>query len=109
MDEKLTIYIAGPMAGDPDYKTKFDAAESYLLWKGWIVLNPAVLPEGLMPDAYLPICLAMVDAADALVTLKGSEDSNGANIEKAYAKYQKKIVYNGLEEVPLLKEDESDA
>ena len=29
------IYIAGPMRNDPNYKTKFDAAESYLCWSKW--------------------------------------------------------------------------
>mgnify|MGYP002626078591 CR=1 FL=1 len=56
----MTIYIAGAMKGNPDYRTQFNAAESYLIIKGWTVLNPACLQEDLDADAYMPICLAMV-------------------------------------------------
>ncbi len=105
MNETLTpvIYIAGPMKGDPEYQTRFNAAESYLSWKGWIVLNPAMLPQGMQRDAYLPICLAMVQAADAIVLLAGSEHSEGAQLEEKFARYQGgKIIYHGIEEVPTI-------
>ena len=102
------IYIAGPMKFDPDYKTKFDAAESYLTWKGWTVLNPAWLPEGLKPDEYMPICLAMLNAADAIVSLKGSSESDGAKLELRYAEYQGKKTYSGIEQVPVLVDEPVD-
>lgn len=98
------IYIAGPMAGDTDYQTKFSAAESYLTWKGWTVLNPACLPKGLRHGAYMPICLAMLDAADAIVLLEGWRNSQGAKIESEYAGYHGKIICHGLETVPTLPE-----
>ena len=104
-DRMKTIYIAGPMKGDPDYRTKFNAAESYLSLKGWTVLNPACLPEGLRPGSYMPICLAMVEAADALVIFRDVNEYSGAQLEKAYAAYQKKPVYIGLESVPVLQDD----
>lgn len=101
------IYIAGPMNGDPNYETKFNAAESYCSWKGWIVLNPASLPKGLRPTAYMPICLSMVDAADAIVLLDGWQNSQGARIESEYAGYHGKMICHGLENVPIL-EDKAD-
>lgn len=100
-----SIYIAGPMKGDPNYKTKFDAAESYLAWKGWTVLNPAVLPQGLKPHAYMPICLAMLNAADAICALTGSKFSQGATLETDFAGYQGKTIYHGIEEVPDISEE----
>lgn len=100
----MTIYIAGSIKDDPNYRTKFSAAESYLIMKGWTVLNPACLPEDLKPTAYMPICLAMVSAADALVVLAGSESSEGAAVEQKFARYQGIPVYHGLEAVPMPKE-----
>lgn len=100
-----TIYIAGPMKYVPDYRVRFNAAESYLIMKGWRVLNPACLPDGLREDAYMPICLAMVSAADAAVPLIDWKNSRGAEIELKYAEYQGKPVYTSLESVPALTED----
>lgn len=100
---KLSIYIAGPMAGDPDHHTKFMAAEAALMMKGWIVINPDCLPEGLERGDYMPICLAMIQAADTVVMLKGWEDSKGACIERAFAAYNGKKIYTGIEEVPVLR------
>ena len=97
---RRTIYIAGQMASDPNHKTKFDAAETYLIWKGWNVLNPAWLPQGLKQDGYMPICLAMLNAADAICLLDGSQFSHGARIEEDFAGYQGKTIYHGIEVVP---------
>ena len=101
------IYIAGKMSGKADYgRTDFNAAEAYLSWKGWTVLNPACLPIGLKDDAYMPICLAMVNAADAVCWLEDGLQSIGAVLEVDYAKYQGKTIYHGLESVPEVKGDE---
>lgn len=95
-----SIYIAGPITNDPDYEAKFDEAARQLAWKNWIPLNPAILPKGLNSEAYMPICLAMVNAADAIVLLNGHENSAGACIEKLFAIYQGKPVYFGIADVP---------
>lgn len=97
-----SIYIAGPMSGKADYgRRDFCAAESYLSARGWIVINPACLPIGLAPGAYMPICLAMVQAADAVVLLNGWVDSSGACLEEHYATLQGKTLIYGLEETPV--------
>jgi len=98
------IYIAGPIKDNPDYLSDFDAAESYLIMKDWTVLNPANLPEGMSGEKYMPICLAMVQAADAVVLLAGHDRSMGATLERHFAYYQDKKIYYSLEDVPKLEE-----
>lgn len=87
----MIVYIAGPMTSKPGKnRERFAAAEEYLKAKGHVVLNPAILPEGLDEERYLPICLDMIDAADALYMLDGWKRSPGACVEKLYAMYQQK-------------------
>lgn len=93
-----SIYIAGPMAGDEHYKWRFGEAEKRLHAAGWIVLNPAWMPLGLREHAYMPICLAMLQAADAVVMLDGWQGSRGAQVEREFAGYQGKRIYYGLME-----------
>ena len=41
------IYIAGKITGDPDYKAKFNAAAEAYKKKGYTVLNPSWMPQGM--------------------------------------------------------------
>lgn len=85
------VYIAGKMTGLPDKgRARFREVEAVLKADGHTVLNPAVLPDTLPASAYMPICLAMIDAADTLLLLDNWKDSPGAKLERRYAKYQKK-------------------
>lgn len=96
----MTVYIAGKMNGLPDKGRKaFEEAETELKAMGFTVLNPACLPDGLPGDMYMPTCLTMVDTADILVLLPNWIYSPGAAIEKAFAEYQGKMVFElgGLE------------
>jgi len=89
----MIVYIAGKMTGLEDLgRAAFRKAQRELEKAGHVVLNPAVLPDGLAPDAYMPICMAMLNAAEAIYLLDNWEDSQGAQIEEAYAKYQHKLV-----------------
>lgn len=83
----MKIYIAGKITGEPNYKEKFDIAATSLEAQGHIVLNPAELPEGMLPADYMRICFAMIDTADAIYLLKGWYSSSGASIERNYAMY----------------------
>lgn len=90
----MIAYIAGKISGDANYKKKFEKVQRRLEKRGFIVLNPATLPEGMKKSKYLPICFAMIDAADVVVLLKDWMNSKGARIEQQYAEYQeKRILY----------------
>lgn len=81
------LYIAGKITGDPDYKAKFAMAEKFYKERGYAVLTPAVLPEGMRPADYMRICFAMIDTADAVAFLPGWELSAGATVEHSYCCY----------------------
>lgn len=89
---RVKIYIAGKITGEPNYKEKFDIAATSLEAQGHIVLNPAELPEGMLPADYMRICFAMIDTADAIYLLKGWYSSSGASIERDYAMYTGKSI-----------------
>lgn len=67
----MTIYIAGPMSGLPDYnRAAFWEKAADLKAMGWRVLNPAGLPA-LAYDLYWRINKVMLDGADAIYMLEG--------------------------------------
>lgn len=79
------IYIAGPIASDPNYKMKFDAVEDMLTSLGYRVFNPTVFPLGLSYKRYIKLGLTMLMECDAICMLPNSENSPGAQFEKHYA------------------------
>lgn len=82
---KQKIYIAGGMTGYENFNRKaFNDAELKLSLN-YIVLNPAILPEGLSQKDYMSICLPMVACCDVIYMLDGYEDSSGALSELALA------------------------
>lgn len=86
MCKKKIVYIAGPITGVPDYKTRFCAVETELCLKGYRVINPAKLPEGLTNKQYMHVCLPLIDCADVVLFMEGSQDSKGAMSEFAYCR-----------------------
>lgn len=92
---KPVIYISGKMRGLEDYgRAHFEAAENMLTSLGFIVLNPAKLPIGMADHKYMPICTAMLEAADCILLLNNWADSKGATAEYHYAICQgKAIIY----------------
>lgn len=83
---QLTIYIAGPMTGLPDfnYPAFFEAAKE-LSAEGHAVLNPAKNSGKDWID-YMRQSLQQISAADGMFMLKGWETSKGARIEHQLAK-----------------------
>ena len=90
MGKCMKIYIAGKITGDPNYKERFGKAENQLKEEGHIVLNPAILPEGLEPKDYMRICFAMIDISDKVLFLADACQSDGAMIEYGYCRYIQK-------------------
>lgn len=90
----MTIYISGKIHGDPSYKAKFKHYEQKIAatYRESVIVNPAVLTGKLDNKDYMPICLAMIDACDAIYLLPDWHLSKGATLEKAYAEYQGKNV-----------------
>lgn len=89
----MVVFISGPMSGIEGLnKEAFNKAEELLRSVGFIVLNPAVLPEGLPEEKYMPICMSMIDAADYIFLLPGWASSMGSTAEYYYASKQSKHV-----------------
>lgn len=86
------IYIAGKITGDPNYKAKFEKAAEAYRQKGYIVLTPSWMPQGMQPADYMRICFAMIDTADVVAFLPGYETSPGAQVELQYCFYIDKDV-----------------
>ncbi|EHH4588892.1 DUF4406 domain-containing protein [Escherichia coli] len=83
---RVRVYIAGPMTGYEDFnRPAFHAAGKALSQEGHTVLNPAVLPDGLMQAQYMDICMAMLRSVDAVYLLKNWYQSAGARAELALA------------------------
>lgn len=89
-----TVYIAGKISGDPNYKEKFNTVQKILEAKGWIVLNPAWLPsEGFEYEAYMRMSMAMLIECDAVCFLPDWKESKGAAQEISIARELEKDVW----------------
>lgn len=94
MINKLKVYISGSISADPNYKQKFEEATQRIRNATeriedleTIVLNPAVLPDGLTVEDYMMIDLQILRSADILVLLPDWFISTGAKLEKLFCQY----------------------
>jgi len=94
-EKRKVVFISGPMTGLPDFnRAAFNAEAERLTALGFIVLNPAVFPDGLAHGQYMAMCLPMVEQADTIMMLAGWESSKGAVMEFNHAKeLQLPIIY----------------
>lgn len=88
----MKVYIAGKITGDPEYKQKFNCAQSQLEEAGHTVLTPATMPEGMKPEDYMRICIAMIDTADVVCFLPDWDQSLGAMLEHNWCEYTRKKI-----------------
>lgn len=91
----VKTYIAGKIAGDPNYREKFAKVAERLQAIGNVPLNPAMLPSGMAPADYMRICFAMIDSCDFVYLLPDCADSPGARLEIAYCEYIGKLMTEG--------------
>lgn len=95
---RLSVYIAGPMSGKPDYNyPAFHRVAGKWRRGGWEVFNPAENHGGrtdLPLAAYFAEDLPQVCRADALAVLPGWQDSKGASIEVSLARHLGKPIYD---------------
>lgn len=101
----MTIYLSGPITGDPDFKAKFDKAAGYIQRCGHKAINPAALP-GYAPGQpwsfYMTMALAALPWCDAIYLLRGYEGSAGAMIELEWAQaHNLKVYRQGDNDVPV--------
>ena len=83
----MKVYIAGKITGDSTYREKFRKAQKALEGEGFIVLNPAELPEGMLASDYMRICIAMMECADVVAFLPDYDQSRGARLEFDWCQY----------------------
>lgn len=90
--QKQTVYLAGKITGDPDFRKKFAEAKEKLQEAGFLVMSPAELEQGFPYDAYKPINKAMIDACEEVLFLPDWRESEGAIYEMGYAQAQGKVI-----------------
>lgn len=77
-----TLYLSGPITGNPNYQADFAKWEQFLVSKGYKVFNPASLGEGALNWAgYLKRDLPYLLDCDGLFAMPGWEGSKGAQLE----------------------------
>lgn len=99
--EKNKVYIAGRITGDPNYREKFAKVEAELTKQGYLVMNPAVLPEGFDYGDYMAITGSMQRSCGTIYMLEDWEASVGARIEHTMAEaLGQLIIYQKLPKCP---------
>lgn len=88
----MKVYIAGKITGDPNYRNKFLYAQMKLEQAGHTVLTPATMPDGMKPEDYMRICIAMIDTADVVCFLHDWDQSLGAMLEHNWCEYTRKKI-----------------
>lgn len=82
----MKIYLSGKITGDSNYRQKFNAMAEELLSYGYVVFNPAILPDGFEYEDYMDLDLLILSRCDAVFLLRDWKNSPGAKREVEEAK-----------------------
>ena len=83
---KGVVYLSGPISSNlAGYQEEFSLARVLVRKAGYTPVDSCFLPLGLKESDYMRISLASLEAADTVVAIKGWTNSQGAQIEWAYA------------------------
>ena len=88
-EERLKVYISGPISKDDWYEAHFAKAERYLKDMGYETVNPVsdgLAGKGVTYKEYIDSDLQLLAECDGIFMLRGWQRSNGARLEHAYAK-----------------------
>ena len=88
----MRVYISGAISSDPNYREKFSRIKEQLESKGFEVITPTILPEGLTQEQYLHVDYALIDICEGVYFMKDWKTSPGANKEHLYARLREKII-----------------
>ena len=82
----MKVYLSGKITGDSNYRQKFSTMTEELLSYGYVVFNPAVLPDGFECSDYMALDLLILSRCDAIFLLRDWKKSSGARLEYEEAK-----------------------
>ena len=91
-------YIAGKITNDPNYRNKFAAAEKGIRKMGYVVMSPAIMPDGFEYEDYMTVCFAMLSICDVIFMLPDWAESDGAKVEHEQARKTNKRIEHLTEE-----------
>ena len=66
----MKVYLSGMITGDSNYRQKFNAMAEELLSYGYVVFNPAVLPDGFDYEDYMDFDLLILSRCDAIFLMR---------------------------------------
>ena len=87
MDNR-TVYISGPIAGQPDYRERFEAVENELIRMGLVPVNPVSIQDN-RHKTYAQILaedIGILSRCYSICLMEGWIDSPGAYAEYMFAK-----------------------
>lgn len=94
MEKENSVYLAGKVTGDADYKVRFRAAEIKMLGYGfgWVVNPTKLCRETWSWTRCMAKCLRAEMRCEWVAMLPGWKDSRGARIEHWVAKKTGKLI-----------------
>lgn len=82
----MKVYLSGKITGDAGYRQKFESVQNELMSYGYVVFNPAILPDGFEYEDYMALDLLILSRCDAIYLLRDWKNSPVAKRELEEAK-----------------------